>query len=117
MRLAETYLLRAEAYMDNGDMVNAANDINTVRARANAALITPAEVNIDFILDERARELAIEEPRRRTLARLGLLYNRVKAYGPTESANSIKTTNNWLPVPQSAIDANRGAVLTQNPGY
>ncbi|MGZ3756763.1 MAG: RagB/SusD family nutrient uptake outer membrane protein [Mucilaginibacter sp.] len=117
MRLAETYLLRAEAYLDKGDLVSAAADINAVRARANATPVLPANVNIDYILDERQRELAIEEPRRRTLTRLNLLYNRVKLYGSVESANSIQTKNNWLPIPQSAIDANKGAVLDQNPGY
>jgi len=117
MRLAETYLLRAEAYLGEADLVDAANDINVVRSRANAALIQPSDVTIDFILDERARELMIEEPRRVTLTRLGLLYERVKKYGPIESQNSIQTYNNWFPIPQSVIDANSGAPFPQNPGY
>jgi hypothetical protein len=117
MRVAETYLLRAEAYMDEGDLTDAAADINTVRARSNASPITPAQVNINYILDERARELSIEETRRRTLARLGLLYQAVVANGPIPSQTTVQPFNNWLPVPQSAIDANSGAILTQNPGY
>ncbi|WP_262714405.1 RagB/SusD family nutrient uptake outer membrane protein [Ginsengibacter hankyongi] len=72
IRLAETYLLRAEAYLDKGDIVNAAADVNVVRARANADPVAPGNVNIAYILDERARELMVEEPRWLTLARLGL---------------------------------------------
>lgn len=117
MRVAETYLLRAEAYLGNSDMINAAKDINVVRARANAALIEPSDVTIDFILDERSRELAIEESRRTTLNRLNLLYDRVKKYGPVESQRTVQPYHNWLPIPQSAIDANTGAVLVQNEGY
>src|SRR5690606_25745161 len=52
-RLAETYLLRAEAYLKKGDLVNAANDINTIRQRAKAKPITAADVTLDYILDER----------------------------------------------------------------
>ena len=70
MRLSETYLLRAEAYLHKGDKVNAAADINVVRKRAQASPVDPADVDIDYILDERMRELIIEEPRRRTLVRL-----------------------------------------------
>src|SRR5690606_22441350 len=56
-RLAETYLLRAEAYFRMNDLTNAAADINVVRARAHAKPIIPDDVTEDFILDERAREL------------------------------------------------------------
>lgn len=57
MRLAETYLDRAEAYIQLGDLQNAANDINIVRARANAKPVEPKDVTIDYLLDERIREL------------------------------------------------------------
>lgn len=116
MRLAETYLLRAEAYLNKGDKTKAAADINVVRSRANATPVDPANVDIHYILDERARELVIEEPRRMTLARLGLLYDRVKKYNPA-SALSIQEFNNLWPIPQTEIDANFGAELAQNPGY
>jgi hypothetical protein len=116
MRLAETYLLRAEAYLNKNEKVKAAADINVVRARAKATPVSPNELDIDYLLDERARELVAEEPRRLTLARLGLLYSRVKKYNPV-SASSIKEYNNLLPIPQTEIDANQGAVLEQNPGY
>lgn len=116
IRLAETYLLRAEAYLGKGDLVAAAADINVVRNRANATPALPSSVNIDYILDERARELVVEEPRRLTLARLGLLYNRVKKYNPV-SAASIQPFNNLLPIPQNTIDVNTGAKFAQNTGY
>jgi hypothetical protein len=117
-RLAETYLLRAEAYLDKGDQTDAATDINVVRARANASLVAPSDVTIDYILDERARELITEERRRLTLNRLGMLYDRVQKY---QTRSDVKATiqqfHNLYPIPQSAIDANFGAKLEQNPGY
>lgn len=116
MRLAETYLLRAEAYFRKGDLENAAADINIVRARANALPIGPESVSIDFILDERARELLVEEQRRRTLVRMGVLYDRVKQYNPS-SATTIQPHHQLWPIPQNVIDSNTGAVLEQNPGY
>lgn len=116
MRLAETYLYRAEACFFKGDLVNAANDINVLRNRANAILVTPEEVTLDFLLDERARELIVEEQRRRTLMRLGVLYDRVVRYNPS-SANTVQPHHNLWPIPQSVIDSNIGYELTQNPGY
>jgi hypothetical protein len=116
MRLAETYLLRAEAYLLKGDKNNAAADINVVRTRANAKPVEANQVNINYLLDERARELVVEEPRRLTLARMGLLDDRVKMYNPV-SAASVKEFHNLLPIPQTEIDANLGAELKQNPGY
>jgi hypothetical protein len=116
MRLAETYLLRAEAYFRKGDLEQAAADINVLRSRANASLIGPEAVSIDFILDERARELIIEEQRRRTLVRMGVLYDRVRRYNPS-SATTIQPHHELWPIPQHVIDSNTGAILEQNPGY
>ena len=117
-RLAETYLLRAEAYLMKGDKQNAANDINVLRTRANAPFVSASEMDVDFILDERSRELVLEEPRRRTLVRTGKLVERVKKYNLSEETrNSIKDYHVWFPIPQKAIDANFGAVLEQNTGY
>jgi hypothetical protein len=117
-RLSETYLLRAEAYLDKADLQHAADDINVVRNRAHATPVAPANVNLDYILDERVRELMLEEPRRRTLARLGVLVARTKKYTIDAGTRStIQEKHQWYPIPQSAIDANLGAVLQQNPGY
>ncbi len=116
IRLAETYLLRAEAHLMNGDAVNAAADINVVRSRANATPVTADEVDIDYLLDERARELVAEEPRRLTLARTGKLVERVRLYNPI-SAPSIQEYHRYWPIPQEEIDANLEADLFQNDGY
>ncbi|SFC52538.1 Starch-binding associating with outer membrane [Parapedobacter composti] len=117
-RLAETYLLRAEAYFRMGELDLAADDINEVRDRANATLIGASDVTEDFILDERARELITEEPRRRTLVRMGRLVDRVRKYNIRAiTRNSIQDHHQWWPIPQSAIDANIGARLEQTLGY
>lgn len=74
-RAAETYLLRAEAYYWKGDLGLAMADINVVRARANAALLTDiSKINIGTILDERARELYWEEPRKTELTRIAYIF-------------------------------------------
>jgi hypothetical protein len=74
-RLAETYLLRAEAYYWKGNLALAMADLNQVRSRANAALLTDASaVNIGTILDERARELFYEEPRKTELTRIAYIF-------------------------------------------
>lgn len=128
MRLAETYLLRAEAYLMLGggdNLAKAANDINAVRSRAKANLVTPDKVTLDYILDERCRELIIEEPRLLTLARLGkeVLLSRVRKYNFYEVAGiemAAKTIQdkNWLwPIPQSAIESNLDAKIPNNEGY
>lgn len=117
-RLAETYLLRAEAYFRMDEFALAANDINEVRGRANATLIGASDVTEDFILDERARELITEEPRRRTLVRMGRLVDRVREHNiRAVTRNSIQDHHQWWPIPQSAIDANIGARLDQTFGY
>ncbi|MEX6688899.1 RagB/SusD family nutrient uptake outer membrane protein [Danxiaibacter flavus] len=72
-RLAETYLLRAEAYFWKGQLQQAADDINKVRTRAGCAPISASDVNIGTILDERARELYWEEPRKVELTRISYI--------------------------------------------
>ena len=114
-RLAETYLLRAEAYLGLAQLSNAAADLNAVRSRSNASNVLPANVNIDYILDERMRELGSEEKRRITLMRLGLVFDRVKKYNPYY-ADILPTYNLW-PIPASELERNNGAKLEQNPGY
>lgn len=117
-RLAETYLLRAEAYVRKGDLSSAAADINSIRARAGASLITSGEATIDYILDERARELITEERRRLTLSRMGKLVERVRRYQTrADVRETIQDFHELYPIPQSAIDANFSVPLNQNPGY
>jgi hypothetical protein len=116
MRLSETYLLRAEAYLGKGDLPNAAADINRVRARANARPVSPANVTIDYILDERARELSFEEDRRLTLSRLNRLVPRVRQFNDLNSSNILDHHALW-PIPAREIEANINGNLEQNPGY
>ena len=76
LRIAETYLIRAEAYLALGEKSKAAADINVLRDRANASYCTAADIDIDYILDERARELLGEENRWiSSLGSLSLFYS------------------------------------------
>ena len=119
MRLAETYLLRAEAYLGLNKKDMAANDINAIRSRVHATPVVPANVTINYILDERARELYTEEWRMITLMRLGKLVERVRQYNdkPLAHGLNIQDYNNLWPIPQTQIDLNVDAVIGQNPGY
>ena len=122
-RLAEAYLLRAEAYVNSGKNNEAAADINVLRDRAQAKKCTADQMNIDFILDERLRELTCEEKRRLTLARTNKLSERIKKYNPYFSAAHSADGKDYdahfdlFPIPLSAIQANKDGVLEQNPGY
>ena len=115
-RLAETYLLHAEACVGKGDMAGALASINTVRARAKASPATLAEMSLDYVLEERLRELYTEELRIFTLLRLGKLYERVKKYNRW-SGRTIEEYHNLWPIPYTEIERNTAAVLAQNPGY
>jgi hypothetical protein len=146
-RLAETYLLRAEAYFWKGQLAAAADDINKVRVRSNALPITANEVNLDFIFDERARELYIEEPRHGELVRASFILAKLNREGYSLESfhdknwcqNRIMTRNNFYshtpplvqegttaiwnpyntlwPIPDQVITANTGAIINQNWGY
>lgn len=96
-RLAETYLVRAEAYFWKGDLVHAAEDINKVRTRAKAAPIEASDVTMAMILDERARELYYEEERKVELTRIAYLYAQSgKSYkGHTYTTANFSTSNFW----------------------
>ncbi|MEM9142468.1 MAG: RagB/SusD family nutrient uptake outer membrane protein, partial [Bacteroidota bacterium] len=98
-RLAETYLLRAEAHFWNNDNVSAAADINAVRERADADPITAADVDMDYILDERARELYYEENRNTELTRIAFIFARTgrTAYnGQTYNLDGFSTKSFWF---------------------
>ncbi len=119
LRVAETLLLRAEAYVDLGQMDLAAADINQVRERSHATPVQPGDVNIDYILDERARELFGEEWRLIILRRTNKLIERVRKYNdnPLCPAAFIEDFNFRWPIPQTQIDLNIGATFEQNSGY
>ncbi len=116
LRLADTYLLLAEAYFKNGDPGNAAFYINALRDRANATNITAGDITLDFILDERARELFSEEHRRYTLLRNDKWMERTNLYN-TVAAGALTERDELYPIPQSFIDANIDNKVDNNPGY
>lgn len=127
-RLAETYLIAAEAAMYTGDNISAANFINAVRLRAArvsnnpdqsaayraAITVSASRMNIDFILDERGRELLGEQFRWFDLVRTGKLVERVKKWNP--DATAIKDYHILRPIPQDQIDRTTNK-FAQNPGY
>ncbi|MDO6820970.1 RagB/SusD family nutrient uptake outer membrane protein [Zobellia sp. 1_MG-2023] len=97
-RIAETHLLRAEAYFWKGNLAMAAEDINAVRRRAEADDIIASDVNIDVILDERARELYYEEPRKTELARIAFIFamtGKTAYNGETYSMDNFSQKNFW----------------------
>jgi hypothetical protein len=144
-RLAETYLLRAEAHFWKGDPGLAANDINAVRGRANAPLVDAADVTIAYIFDERARELFAESPRHAEMVRASYIIAELGMDG--YSLANFSESNWWYdrminhnkfiamkaeksgmiaqvspfhvlwPIPNDLINANTGAQINQNPGY
>ncbi len=124
MRLGETYLLLAEAQLKQGNTLGAAASINVLRKRAypdypTHGQVQQSDITLDFILDERARELVAEENRRMTLVRTGTLLERVQNLGDTGATaiTGIAARNVLLPIPQTEIDLNKDAVLSQNLGY
>ncbi|RRB02246.1 RagB/SusD family nutrient uptake outer membrane protein [Larkinella rosea] len=123
IRLAEMYLIAGEAAWRQNKTADAAAYFNVVRTRAALAgkekdmQVTANDINLDFILDERARELAGEMHRWYDLKRTGQLLARVKKYN-LDAAPNIKETHLVRPIPQTQIDrvTNPGE-FTQNPGY
>ncbi|GAB2808068.1 RagB/SusD family nutrient uptake outer membrane protein [Ferruginibacter profundus] len=132
-RFAELYLIAAEAaFKGGGTMQQAADMINVLRTRAAlksnqtpaqyaaavlAQQITPAQVTLDFILDERSRELFSENTRWWDLSRTKTLVQRVQAYN-AEGAAGVQGFNMLRPVPQQQIDlVTEGPAYPQNPGY
>lgn len=124
MRLAETYLLLAEAQFRQGKIAEATTTINAVRRRAawpgkEAAMeITADQMTFDFLMEERARELTGEQFRWLDLKRWGNLIERVKLYNP-QAAPNIKEFHVLRPIPQNQIDRAEGGATAfpQNPGY
>lgn len=119
MRLGETYLLLAEAQFKNNKPGEAAATLTTLRARSNASAVTAGQVSMDFILDERARELLAEENRRMTLMRTGTLVQRaaLNANSPLNPISGLTNKHLLLPIPLSEINLNKDAELEQNPDY
>lgn len=123
IRLAELYLISAEASLNLGNTQDAADKINVLRTKRaingkEAEMqIAAGDVTLDFILDERAREFAGENIRWFDLKRTGKLVSRVKQYNP-DLAGNISDFHVLRPIPLSQIDAvTNKQEFTQNPGY
>jgi hypothetical protein len=128
-RLANTYLMLAEALIRDGKVTEGLVWLNKVRTRAAkpgqvaAMQVTAADLAtsssgpdpIEFILDERARELTGETTRWFDLTRTGRLVSRVKKWNPGGGPN-IQEFHNLRPLPNAEILNSTGA-MKQNPGY
>lgn len=121
-RISEMYLIAAEAELMQGGAGNALPFINTLReARSVEGMeaemsVSADEVDLDFILDERARELATEGHRFFDLKRTGKLVERVQEYNP-DAAPFIQDFHALRFIPQTQIDAMVDGMSYQNPGY
>jgi hypothetical protein len=122
IRLAEMYLIAAEAQFNLSNSPKAADYINVLRTRAAVPghvaemQISAADISLDFILDERARELVGEQLRWFDLKRTGKLADRVRK--SPDVAKNFQPFHVLRPIPQDQIDAvTNKAVFTQNLGY
>lgn len=116
-RLGETNLIAAEACVKLNDPNGAATYVNIVRTRANATPATAAEMDIDYILNERARELAGEYHRFADLTRTGKLKEYVEKYNPDMTAGQITSKYYLRPIPLAAIELNQALADKQNEGW
>jgi len=120
-RLAETYLIAAEALLRDSRPAEGLPYLNVVRRRAaipghEAEMErTVDQLTLDEILNERARELAGETMRWFDLVRTHKLLERVKAYNPDAKSN-IQPFHVLRPIPQTQIDRTT-TPFPQNPGY
>ena len=121
MRLAETYLIAAEAAFMLGKTSDAVTFINVIRERAATTSgsnnIQASDLSLDFILDERSRELCGENMRWWDLVRTSKLLERVRLHNK-EAAPNILPKHILRPIPQSQIDAvTTGTPYPQNTGW
>ena len=120
-RLAETYLIAAEAYLQAGDASTGLQRLNVVRERAGVGHATLADFDIDYILDERGRELLGEYHRWFDLKRTGTLVDRASMYHYLVESGNFNGANGELkilrPIPQEALDLNQNNDFPQNPAY
>ena len=131
VRFAETYLIAAEAAFKAGNSANAATMINVLRTRAafrstnssaqnsaaaTANQVTAGQITIDFIMEERTRELFGEWMRWYDLVRTKTLQSRLAAYNPVAAFNPAR--DYLRPIPQSQRNlVTTGPAYPQNPGY
>lgn len=123
IRISEMYLIVAEADMLNNNSSEAVSYMNMLRTKRaipgheNEMKVTSGDLNIDFILDERARELVGEQLRWFDLKRTNKLVEYVQKYN-TDGAANIKAYHMLRPIPQTQLDAvTNKTEFKQNPGY
>ncbi|NRD19229.1 RagB/SusD family nutrient uptake outer membrane protein [Winogradskyella eckloniae] len=120
-RLSDVYLMYAELAI-RGAAGTAMNDaltyVNNVRTRSNADAVGMSDLTLDFIIDERARELNLEGMRRSDLIRFNKFTGGNYLWpwkGGTAGGTAISDDYKLFPIPATALQANPN--LTQNPGY
>lgn len=120
-RLADAYLMYAECAVrgaSGANMNTALQYVNDVRTRANASAVSTGDLTLQFIIDERGRELNLEGHRRTDLIRFGVFTGGSYLWpwkGGVLNGTSIPETYKLYPIPSSALQANPN--LTQNPGF
>src|SRR6185312_5057824 len=122
-RLPEMYLTYAEATLrgGNGDKALALQYVNTLRERAygnTSGDISASDLTLDFLLDERGRELYWEGYRRTDLIRYGKFTSSSYVWpwkGGVKSGTGVQDYRNLYPLPNTDVTANPN--LVQNPGY
>lgn len=120
-RLADANLMYAECAIRGAagaDMSKARDLVNDVRMRSSASTISMGELTLDFILDERGRELNLEGHRRTDLIRFGKFTGGSYVWpwkGNVQNGASIPEYYNVFPIPEQALSANPN--LDQNTGY
>lgn len=122
-RLGDVHLMYAECFLrgGGGDQATALSLVNALRERANGDAsqnITGAELTLDFILDERARELYWEAHRRQDLVRFGRFAGGAYNWawkGNVASGQAVPDHFDIFPIPEASLATNPN--LTQNPGY
>lgn len=118
-RLADAYLMYAEcAIRSNTNLSTAVQYVNAVRTRSHASTVSQSDLSLQFIIDERGRELNLEGHRRTDLIRFGMFTGGTYIWpwkGGVMNGTTIPDSYKLFPIPSSALQANPN--LTQNPGY
>lgn len=120
-RISDAYLMYAEATLRGaatGNINTALGYVNQIRTRAGAQTISTAQLTLDFLLDERGRELFWECHRRTDLIRFGKFTGGSKIWqwkGGSMNGSSTESYRDLMPIPSRNIQAN--PTLKQNPGY
>ncbi|GIQ59239.1 outer membrane protein [Flavobacterium collinsii] len=120
-RLSDVYLMYAEATVRGasaGNIATAVGYVNKIRTRAGATAIAASDLTLDFILNERGRELFWECHRRTDLIRFGKFTGGSKIWqwkGGVMNGSATDPSRDLMPIPLKTIQAN--PTLKQNPGY